>query len=121
LDLLAAPRRENHLGVAARDLARIDNPIFREACRRQFREDRRAAGDCDELLDPSNAGDERLVPLLEEHAQPPWEMRRGIPNPIEIRRQPIREALGFLLTADQARSEERRVGKECKYRRAAYH
>src|SRR5580765_3462025 len=66
LHLLSAPRREDHLGIAPRDFRRIDDAILREAAARQLREDRRATGDLDELFDPPDPRDQRLVPFLEK-------------------------------------------------------
>src|SRR5581483_1592932 len=70
LHLLAAPRREDYLRIAFRDVGWIDDAILREPRIVQFRKDRRAAGDLDEFLDPSDAGDQRLVPLFEERPKP---------------------------------------------------
>ena len=44
----------------------IDDAILAERLVAQLREDRIAAGDLDQLLDPADAGDERRVPFLEE-------------------------------------------------------
>ncbi len=53
-------RRATSAGATIRSLPRRAVP--------QFRKNRFAAGDLDKLLDPLNAGDERIVPLFEEHA-----------------------------------------------------
>src|SRR5471030_55347 len=98
---LAAPRREDHLRIAARDLRRIDDAIPGEAGVLELGEDRRPAGDRDELFHPSNAGDQRRVPLLEEHAWPRRKPRRRFPDALQPLRQLPGELLGFLLTADQ--------------------
>src|SRR5215471_21139113 len=69
LHLLPAPRREDHLWIAARDLRRIDDPILRQAAACQLGKDWRPAGDLDELFDPPYAWEERIVPLFEKHAR----------------------------------------------------
>src|SRR4029077_16941461 len=80
LHLLSAPRREDDLGIAPRDLRGIDNTIFGEPATGELRENRLATRDRNELLDPADAGDERIVPLFEKHAEPPRETRGGRPD-----------------------------------------
>src|SRR5689334_8616690 len=63
---LAAPRRKHHLGIAPRDLCRIDNAVARKTRVAQLGIDRYRAGDLDELFHPPNPRDERVVPLFEK-------------------------------------------------------
>jgi len=43
-----------------------------------------AAGDADQLADPSNAGDERLVPFFEVHAWMAGQKRSRLPHPLDM-------------------------------------
>src|SRR5882672_11350827 len=67
----------------------------------QLGKDRIPASDLDELLDPLDARDERVVPLLEKHARPRWKLRRQFAEAIEIRREPRRQRLGFVTAANE--------------------
>src|SRR5258707_5132470 len=64
--------------------------------------DRRAAGDFRELFDPADAGDEWLVPLLEERARTRREVRGSRAYRIEPRREAAGKRLGAGLTPDEA-------------------
>ena len=75
LDLLAAPRRQHDLRIAARDFLWIHDPVARQTRVAELRKDRRPAGGLDKLFDPPDAGNERFVPLLEKHAQAAWKAR----------------------------------------------
>src|SRR5688572_6945214 len=66
---LAAPGREDDLWIASGGFGGIDNAILREAGAGELRKNRRAAGDLNQFLDPTDAGDQRVVPFLEEDAE----------------------------------------------------
>jgi hypothetical protein len=51
---------------------------------------------------PSDARDQRIVPFLEEHAQPHRQARRRLADAVQIRGEAIGQLLGLALTADQA-------------------
>ena len=74
---LAAPRGDDHFGVSPNDLLRGHDAVLSELGVTKLREDRIAAGDLDELLDPLDAGDQRLVPFLEIHTRSPRRTGRG--------------------------------------------
>src|SRR5262245_1175561 len=101
LDFLSAPRREDHFWIALGNFRRVDDPIARETGIGQFRENRSAAGNLDELLDPSDAGNDRLVPLLEEDAKATWKAASRLANPIEVGLEIGGEPFGGRLTPDQ--------------------
>src|SRR3954464_15781702 len=75
-DLLAAPRRKDHLGIAPRRFRRIDDPVAAKPRLGELREDRQPAGDLHQFFDPPYPGDQRLVPFFEEGAKPPRGARR---------------------------------------------
>src|SRR6266566_7542191 len=58
LHVLPAPRREDDLGIASRDVRRIHDAIAAESGVGELWKDRRPAGDLDELLDPADTGNE---------------------------------------------------------------
>src|SRR5688500_5553859 len=66
---LAAPGREEDPWRASGGFGGIDNAILREAGVGELRKNRRAAGDLNQFLDPTEAGDQRVVPFLEEDAE----------------------------------------------------
>jgi len=65
-----APGSDDHLRVSADDLARIYNPVFGQWPISEFRKDWLPAGDLNQLFNPSNAADERVVPFFEEDPRP---------------------------------------------------
>ena len=79
-----------------------NDPILRQPLPAQLREDRFAARDLDELFDPLNAGDERVVPFLEERPRARRKRLCGPANVVETALQPCRERLSLRFAADQA-------------------
>src|SRR5262249_39548419 len=67
--LLSAPRCEDDLRIAPDDLGGIHDAILGEPGMGELRKNRQAAGDLDQLLDPSDARDERVLPLFEKDAR----------------------------------------------------
>ena len=105
LHRLAAPRRDDHVGIA------LDAPPRDRRCDpcrapvAQLREDRLAAGDLDQLLDPADAGDQRVVPLLEEHARPPRRSRCARRR-ADRARGPRSSSLGERVAASSAQPDQ---------------
>src|SRR6185312_13199684 len=70
--LLAAPRADDDVGIAPHDLRVIGNDaVLAARLPRQFRKTVVAAGNADQLGDPADRADVRLVPLLEVDARAP--------------------------------------------------
>src|SRR5262245_38335807 len=67
---LAAPGREDHVRIAPQDFLSVDHAVLRQARSRELGENGCSTSDLDELLDPADAGNQRLVPLFEEHLWP---------------------------------------------------
>src|SRR5688572_32973674 len=87
-ELLAAPGPEYHIRRAARHLEGIgDDAVLAERLTRQLGKAVLASGDPDQLRHPANAGNLRLVPLLEIHARMSVETRRARADGIEPRFQ----------------------------------
>src|SRR2546425_4187491 len=63
--------------------------------------DRIAAGDLDELFNPLDARDQRVVPLFEEDARPRGKCARVYCERLEIRLEPGRKRFGFPAAADE--------------------
>ena len=84
--------------------AGIDDPVLRERRTGQLRENRRAAGDVDELFNPSDARDQRLVPLVEEDARPCRQRRFRLRGGCDRgpRSQTISQRFSLWLTPDEA-------------------
>lgn len=68
-DLLAAPGSENDVGRGGDHGVRRDNSIFGRFLFAQMRKDVLAAGNLDQLRNPTDAADERIVPFLEINAR----------------------------------------------------
>ena len=60
-----------------------------------------AAGDADELRDPFDAADQRIVPLLEVDARPAFPMRAARGDVVEMRAQALRVIARGVVRADQ--------------------
>src|SRR4029453_2085371 len=101
LHFLTAPRREDHFWIAPGNFRGRDDTIACKTSVGQFREDRRAAGNLDELLDPSEAGNNRLAPLLEERAKAAGKSASRLANPIEVGCEVGGERFSSRLTPDQ--------------------
>src|SRR4029450_12539507 len=82
LHFLSAPRREDHFWIAPRNFRGRDDAIAPKTSIGQFREDWLAAGNLDELFDPSDAGNNRLVPLPQENPRAAREMGRRVADTI---------------------------------------
>jgi hypothetical protein len=86
---------------SVRRLDLVDS-ILRESRLGQLREDRHAAGDRDQLFDPSDAGNQRIVPLLEEDTRALGKVGRGAKDSLEAVLESAREILGPRLAATRA-------------------
>jgi hypothetical protein len=69
---LAAPRADDQIRLASDHLRSSHNAVLSCALIPTISEDVDAAGNLDELRDPSNSGDQRIVPFLEEYLRPLW-------------------------------------------------
>src|SRR5690606_36352993 len=101
-EFLPAPGTEDDVGRAAHDLAGVfQDPRLRERLQRALREDVVAAGDADELGDPADSGDRRLVPFLEVDPGPARQ-RRGLRRDlVEAALQLVRIGIGARRGAHQ--------------------
>src|SRR5258707_6830140 len=69
-ETLAAPGAENDVRGATYDLTRVaEDAILGQSTNRALGKHVVAAGNADQLADPANAGDERLVPFFEVDAR----------------------------------------------------
>ena len=101
-DLPSAPRADDYLRIVIDHDSRIDDTIFRALTFTQLWKDRIAAGDLDQLIDPANAGDERVVPLFKQHARTKRKTRCRLSNRIHFSFQRCYQLLRSLRTADNA-------------------
>src|SRR5579859_3412130 len=70
LHLHSAPRREDHIRIAFNHRFPSHNALLGLPTFAELRENRLASRNLDELFNPLDAADERVVPLLEEYAGP---------------------------------------------------
>ncbi len=102
-ELLAAPGSEDDVRRAAHDFARVgDDAIPAERHRSKLGKAVLAAGDLDQLADPADARDQRLVPFLEVDARTPRQSRGRCAGRLDIGFQPVGERSGLRLAADHA-------------------
>jgi len=95
-DLLAAPRGENDVGRRHDHIMWRDNSVFGSLLFSQFGKYLLATSDLDEFLDPPDAADERIVPLLEINLR--------LPSPANRRRHLVKASfvtLGKCFCLDQ--------------------
>jgi hypothetical protein len=71
-EFLAAPGADDQIGFSRHYLPNRHHAVLSCASIPSIGEDVDAAGDLDELGDPADPGDERIVPLLEEYPWPSW-------------------------------------------------
>src|SRR2546427_8990012 len=103
---LAAPRREDDLGIPLDHRLRRDDPTVGPRLPAELDEDVTAAGDLDQLGDPADAGDERIVPLLEVDALAVGPHRRIIPDLVHLVPLVLAEPARGLRVADGPADEE---------------
>src|SRR5262249_24658943 len=65
VEFLAAPRADDDVGRTTDDGFRRHDPLLGGLAAGKFGEDVDAASDCDQLRDPSDAGNHGFVPFLE--------------------------------------------------------
>src|SRR5215469_16725384 len=73
-EFLAAPRADDQIGFPLDDLLNRHNAVLGSALVSAIGENVDAAGYLDELRNPSNSGDQRIIPLLEKHL---WPLRQA--------------------------------------------
>jgi len=71
-EFLAAPRADDQIGLPYDHVLGCHDTVLGCALISAIGEDVDPAGDIDELRNPSNSGDQRIVPLFEEHPRPPF-------------------------------------------------
>jgi hypothetical protein len=76
-ELLSAPRTDDQVWRLRDHLISRHNTVLGRALVPVIGEDVDAARDFDELQDPSNSEDRRIVPLLEEYPRPFWQAFRA--------------------------------------------
>jgi len=69
---LAAPRADDQTGLSRDNFLNCHYPVLGCALISAIGENVDAAGDLYKLRNPSNSGDQRIVPFLEEY---PWALR----------------------------------------------
>src|SRR3984893_12724463 len=74
-EFLAAPETDDQIRFPRDNLLIFHNTVLRRALISTIGEDVHTAGDLDEFRYPSNSGDQRLVPFLEEY---PWPLRQPL-------------------------------------------
>jgi hypothetical protein len=100
-EFLAAPGTEDDVRRAAHDFERIgEDSVATERPIRHFREHVVAARDADQLRDPADAAEQRLVPFLEIHARTPRQSARGNFDSCEVRLGIARVCVGAAGRAD---------------------
>src|SRR5579863_4388286 len=113
VDLFSAPRSQDHVRISRDNLVRAYDAVLRLAMCKQLRfrhfgpkhfgKDRLAAGDLDQLLDPPDPADQRIVPLLEVNARSALEPPRRRGNLIEPGSQTLLERTALLRSSHQSR------------------
>ena len=71
-EFFAAPGSDDQIGCSLEDLLYPDHTVLGGALIPSIREDVHTASDLDQFRNPSNSGDQRIVPFLEEY---PWLLR----------------------------------------------
>ena len=70
LDRASTPRGNDDLGIALDDVCGGNYALRRRLLFTKLREDRRAAGDLNQLIDPANARNQWIIPLFKEDSGP---------------------------------------------------
>src|SRR5262249_55952945 len=97
---LPAPRRDDDVRLPAHDFVGLNDPVPGELRMTQLRKDRIAPRDFDQFLDPLDARDQRVVPLLEIHARTPGRLRDTRADFLESLFEPRSKRLGAIRAAD---------------------
>src|SRR6185312_2345948 len=103
LEFLAAPGTEDDVGRAPRHLLRVgDDPLPAEGLNRQLGKTVFAACDADQLGDPADARDQRLVPFLEIHARAARQGARALARRLDPLLETSDELRRAVLATDHA-------------------
>src|SRR5690606_14241095 len=102
LELLPAPRPQDDVRRAAHDLAGVlEDALPGKRFGRALGEDIVAPGNAHQLGDPADAGDRRVVPLLEIDFRPARQPRGGVGNAIQAALQVVGVGGGAFVRAHQ--------------------
>jgi hypothetical protein len=94
-EFLAAPGADDDVRLASNDLLRGDDPISGGPSCGAIGKNIDAAGDLDELRNPGNPGNERLVPFLEKDFRAPHKFSRPAARLVGSERQVAGQPLGL--------------------------
>src|SRR5205085_11336377 len=106
VDGLAAPRREDDLGIAARDLRRIHHAPAGRTLLTKLGEHVPAARELDRLRDPADARDQRIHPFLEIHPRTVGPHTRVLPDLPDLVAHVLDEVAGLTLAPQRATDQE---------------
>src|SRR5262249_46458712 len=103
---VATPRGQDELGIPADDFVGRHDALARARTVPQLGKDIAAPGDLDELRDPADAGNERIVPLLEVHARTMRPHARVLTDLLHLVPDVLDEAARRPLAAERAADHE---------------
>src|SRR5262249_16867304 len=103
---LATPRGQDELGIPADDFVGRHDALARARTVPQLDKDIAASGDLDELRDPADAGDERIVPLLEVDTRAMGPHARVLADLLHLVPDVLDEAARGLFATERAADHE---------------
>src|SRR5271154_2126008 len=111
-ETLAAPGAQNNIRLATYNFIRVgQNSVFAQRLGRLLAENVFAAGDSDQLADPLDPANLRLIPFLEVDPRPARQPGRRPPDRSNVPLKLPDQALGLGLRADH-RAEAQDIGQD---------
>src|SRR6267143_1675399 len=96
------PRTNNYFPVFGDHVSRVNDPIFGRLVFPQLGKDAFAAGGFDQLLNPTNSGDKRVIPFFEQDSRTVSKARGRVANGIQFSLQQSNQRPSFFFAADDA-------------------
>src|SRR5438094_8309195 len=94
------PRTDNDFRVFGDYFRRVNDPILGRLVFPQLGKDAFAACCFDQLLNPTNSGDKRVIPFFEQDSRTVSEARSGVANGIQLTLHQCDQRPGFFLATD---------------------
>src|SRR5882724_7753106 len=100
------PRTDDHFRVFGDYFRRVNDPILGRLVFPQFGKDAFAACGFDQLLNPTNSGDKRLVPFFEQDSRMMSEVRGRVANGMQFTLHQCNQRPSFFFAADDSSNRQ---------------
>src|SRR6267142_3630295 len=100
------PRTDNDFRVLGDHVSRVNDPIFGRLVFPQLGKDAFAAGGFDQLLNPTNSGDKRVIPFFEQDSRTMSEARSRVAYSIQLTLEQPNQRPSSVFAADDTSNSQ---------------